>query len=188
MIRINLEDGRELALEPVAPHEAMGIAEGCRHLSGIHQWWRMAMAVASVRSIDGIPLPLPTHEKHIDGMAARFSRQDLKQIFLALESLSTEPVSLELEFGELTPLEMLRIWAVIGEFETVAGWVVPAFIAAVVRKIGNEKISLPTTKAEMKALVAHLGSIGMSQASEFILTQRVAEKAAEREKQAAAKN
>ena len=93
-----------------------------------------------------------------------------------------------LELAELTPLETLRIWAVIGEFETIAGWVAPAFIAATVRKIGGEKVSLPSTKEEMKALVARLGLAGMSKASAFMLTQAAAEKDAEASKRAAAKN
>jgi hypothetical protein len=188
MITIKLDDGRELALEPVAPHESMGIAEGCRQLSSVRQWWRMAMTVAAVRSIDGIPLPLPTHEKHIEGMVARFTRQDLNTISEALENEPNQQVSPELEMAGLTPLEVLRLWALSGEFESVYGWVSQAFIAANVRKIGNEKISFPTTKEEMKALVARLGVAGMAKASAFMVADSAAEKAAEAEKLAAAKN
>jgi len=188
MITIKLNDGRELALDPVAPHEAMGIAEGCRQLSGIRQWWRMAMTVASIRYIDGIPLPLPGYEKHIEGMIARFSRQDLTTISEALEQQYNAQPSPELELAELKPLEILRIWALIGEFETIAGWVAPAFIAASVRKIDNEKITFPSTKEEMKALVARLGLAGMSKASALLSARSAAEKAAEADTQAAAKN
>jgi hypothetical protein len=188
MITIKLNDGRELALDPAAPHEAMGIAEGCRQLSGIRQWWRMAMTVASIRYIDGIPLPLPAHEKHIEGMIARFSKQDLRMISVALENQYDEQPSPELELVELKPIEILRIWALIGEFEAIAGWVAPAFIAASVRKIGDEKISLPSTKEEMRALVARLGLAGMSKASALLSALTTAEKAAEADKQAAAKN
>jgi hypothetical protein len=188
MITIKIGDGRELALKPVAPHEAMGLAEGCRQLSGVRQWWLVATTVASIRSIDGIPMPFPTHEKHIEGLVARFSRNDLRIISEALENCPNEQVSPELELRELTPLETLRIWALIGEFETMPGWVNSAFIASVVRKIDDEKISLPTSKAEMKGLAGRLGLAGMSKASAFLWTQHEAEKAAEGEKQAAAKN
>ena len=81
MITIKFDDGREVELEPVTPHEAMGIAEGCRQLSGVRQWWRTAMAVAAIRRIDGIPMPLPTHEKHVEGMVARFSRAGFESDF-----------------------------------------------------------------------------------------------------------
>jgi len=188
MITLDLDDGRALGLEPVAPHEAMGIAEGCRQLSSIRQWWRMAMAVAAVRSIDGIPLPLPTHEKHIEGMVARFSREELRAISEALASYPGDQTAPEVEMAPLTPLEVLRIWALIGEFESVLGWVQPAFIAASVRKIGNETISLPTTKAEMKALVARLGVAGMAKAAVFMVEDSAAEEAAEADKEAAVKN
>ena len=188
MIMVKLDDGRELGLLPVAPHEAMAIAEGCRQLSGVRQWWRTAMAVSAIRSIDGIPLPVPTHEKHIEGMVGRFSRQDLKAISEALENQVNEEPSNELEMAQLTPLETLRIWAVIGEFETVAGWVAPAFIASAVRKIDGEKISFPSTKDEIKVLVARLGLAGMSKASSFMLAQSAEEKNSEANKLAAAKN
>jgi len=188
MITIKLSDGRELAVEPVAPHEAMGLAEGCRHLSGVRQWWWLATTVAAIRSIDGITLPFPTHEKHIEGMVSRFSKQELRVISEALENFPKEEISPDLELRELTPLETLRIWALIGEFETMTGWVLPAFVASAVRKIGDEKISFPASKQEMKTLVARLGPAGMSEASAFMATQNETEKAAEAEKQAAAKN
>lgn len=188
MITVKLGDGRELALEPVAPHEAMGLAEGCRHLSGVHQWWRLATTVASVRSIDGIPMPFPTHEKHIEGMIARFSRPEVRLISETVEGHPREEEPPELELRELTPLETLRIWAVIGEFETVPGWAHPAFTAAAVRKIGDDNITLPASKGEMKTLVARLGIGGMLRASLFRVEQATAAEAAEVEKQAAAKN
>lgn len=188
MITIRLHDGRELALEPVAPHEAMGVAEGCRHLSGIRQWWRAAMTVASIRSINGIPMPLPTHAKHVEGLVGRFSRQEMKLISEALETQPVEEGSTELELRELTPLETLRIWAVIGEFEMIQGWVAPAFIACCVRGIGDEKIALPASKEEIKALVGRLGLAGMSSASAFLVAQAEAEKNAEADREAAAKN
>ena len=188
MITIKLGDGRKLVLDLVTPHEAMGIAEGCRQLSGIRQWWKIAMAVSSIRSIDEIPLPLPTGEKHIEGMVGRFSAQDLKAIIEALEAEPVDEDSPDLEFAELTPLETLKVWAVIGDFETIGGWVAPAFMACCVRKIGDEKICLPTTKKEIKALVERLGPAGMSKASLFRLARSAAEKNAEVDKLAAAKN
>ena len=146
------------------------------------------MAVASVRSIDGIPIPLPIHEKHIEGMVARFSREDLRAVVAAADRQPSEENAPELDLVELTPLETLRIWAVIGELETIAGWVAPAFIAAAVRQISGERILLPSSKEEIKALVARLGPAGMSKASSFMLARSAAERQAEADKQAAAKN
>ncbi len=188
MITIKLDDGRELDLRPVEPHEAMAIAEGCRHLSGVRQWWKTAMTVAAIRCIDSIPIPLPTYEKHIEGMVSRFCRRDLQAVAVSLENEVDEHALPELELIELTPLETLRLWALIGEFETIAGWVAPAFIAAAVRKIGDEKISLPSTKVEMRALVARLGQAGMAKAAAFMAAQTVAEREAELARRAAAKN
>lgn len=188
MNTLSLEDGRVVTLEPVAPHEAMELAEGCRQLSGVRQWWRIAMAVAAVRSIDGVPLPLPTHEKHIEGMVSRFSREDLKAISGALAGVAEEEAVPDIECAELTPLETLRMWRVVGEFEGISGWVAPAFVAAAVRRIGNEAVTFPTSRAEVKALVARLGSAGMNKASEFTLSRRRAEAASEADRRIAAKN
>jgi hypothetical protein len=187
MITIKLDDGRELGVTPVAPHEAMTLAEGCRELSGVQHWWRTAMAVAAVRTIDGVPLPFPSHEKHVEGLVNRFSRADLK-VIAAADSTDGEPEAPEMEFRELSPLEEMRMWALIGEYEQIPGWVAPAFIAATVRKIGEDKVAFPASKEEVKKLVARLGMMGMTRASIFMLAQRAEEKAAEADKLAAAKN
>jgi hypothetical protein len=188
MITLKLDDGRELGIAPAAPHEAMKLAEGCRELSGVRQWWHKAMSVAAVRTIDGIPLPAPTHERHVEGLVARFSRSDLKKIIAARDEAESADEAPELEFKEITPLEELRLWALIGDFDTIPAWVATAFIAAPVRKIGSEAVSFPASKDEMKALVERLGVAGMNQASVFLLASKAAEKAAEADKVAAAKN
>lgn len=187
MITVTLDDERVLGVTPVAPHEAMKIAEGCRELSGVRQWWRVAMKVAAIRMIDGVPMPMPTHPKHIEGLVSRFSKRDMKAISEAEEQHISEQSS-DLELLELTPLETLRIWALIGELETAPGWVAPAFIAATVRKIDEEKVPFPCSKDEMRDLVARLGTAGMIKASRFMLDHIDKEKKAASDKEAAVKN
>ncbi len=187
MIKLALDDGRELGIAPVEPHEAMNIAEGCRDLSGVRQWWQTAMAVAAIRTIDGIPLPAPTHEKHVEGLVARFSRADLAAIAGAKFPADDRPAPI-LDLAQLAPVETLRLWAAIGELETIPGWVAPAHIAAQVRKIDGEAVAFPTTKAEIKALVERLGVAGMTLASAFLVAHVNAARTAATDKQAAAKN
>jgi len=187
MVTVTLEDGRALGIEPVTSAEAMTIAAGCRELSGVRQWWTTAMAVASIRTIDGIPRPLPTHEKHIEGLVRQFSRNDLSVIGNVRVAASDAPPPV-LEMAELTPLETLRLWAVIGEFEAIPGWVAPAFIAAQVRKIDGEDVAFPATKDAIKDLVARLGAPGMTLASAFLVANLESAKTAAADKQAAAKN
>ncbi len=187
MITLTLDDGRALGVVPVEPHEAMTIAEGCRDLSGIRAWWRMALAASAIRSIDGIPMPMPTHERHIEGLIARFSRQDMKRIIEVAEQPMSQPAP-ELELVELTALETLRIWAVIGTFETIAAWVAPAFIAGQVRAIDGERLIFPSSKQEMKEIVRRLGLAGMEKASAFLLAKQESDKVESAGRQAAAKN
>ena len=185
---IKLDDGREIGIAPVEPHEAMRLAEGCQELSGVRAWWRSAMLVSAVRTIDGIPNPAPRHVKHIEGLVGRFSNRDLKAISEAVDSSPVAEDKITLELAELTPVETLRTWAVIGSFEAIPGWVAPAFIAAAVRKIDGDSVSFPATKDEVRALVERLGVAGMTKASVFMLSNAAAEKAAEPDRVASAKN
>ncbi len=187
MNTLTLDDGRTLSIVSVEPHEAMTIAEGCRDLSGIRAWWRMALAASAIRSIDGIPMPMPTHERHIEGLISRFSRHDMKRILEVAEQPISQPAP-ELELAELTALETLRIWAVIGSFETIAAWVAPAFIAGQVRAIDSEKLLFPQSKQEVKEIVRRLGLAGMAKASAFLLAKQESIKAESADMQAAIKN
>jgi len=187
MIDVTLDDGRVIGIEPVAPHEAMTIAAGCRELSGVRQWWQTAMALAAIRKIDGVPRPLPVHEKHIEGLIRQFSRDELA-VIANVKAPAPDAVAPALEMAKLTPLETLRLWAVIGEYEAIPGWVAPAFIAAQVRKIDGEDVEFPASKDAVRQLVARLGVPGMTVASAFLVAGLERVKASAAAKQAAAKN
>jgi hypothetical protein len=187
MTTITLEDGRVIGIEPVAPHEAMTIAAGCRELSGVRQWWQTAMSLAAIRTINGIPRPLPTHARHVEGLIREFSRDDLN-VIANVPAAANDAAPPRLELVELTPLETLRLWAVIGEYEAIPGWVAPAFIAAQVRKIDGEDVTFPASKEAVKDLVARLGVPGMTVASAFLVAGLERAKAVAADKQAAAKN
>lgn len=177
MTEITLPDGRSLEIEPLAPHEAMKLAEGARALSGNRGWWKMALAMAAIRSINGVPNPFPTHKKHIEGLCGRFDGAAMAAIREAAEKWPVYPPCPPLELSPLTPLEKLRVYELAEDCNDVPGWIAAAFIAAGVRKIDGEDVAFPSSKAEMRELVQRLGIGGMVEASAFMEAQFVAERA-----------
>jgi hypothetical protein len=163
MIEITLRDGRVLGVEGVTPAESMKLAEGTRELSGNRGWCSMAIIVASIRSIDGIPRPFPTHKKHIESLLKDLNENDLAAIRAAYKNVETDPVTIE--FRKLSPFERLKIYELAGEFNDVRGWVGPATIAASVRKIDEKAIAFPETQADLIALVTQLGNAGFAAAN-----------------------
>jgi hypothetical protein len=184
---ITLDDGRSLGIQSLTALEAMALAEGCGDLSGIGQWWILANIAASIRTIDGIALPPPTHRRHIEGVLSRFSQSDLDAI-MAIAEASNEEVDLDLSVAPMTPLETLRIWAIIGEFEEIPAWVGSAFIASQVRSINGEKICFPESRSQLKETVAKLGMSGMLKASTLLAAQSDAKQAGEADAKDAIKN
>ncbi len=163
MIEITLLDGRVIGVEGVTPAESMKLAEGTRELSGNRGWCSMAIIAASIRSIDGIPRPFPTHKRHIESILKDLNEDDVAAIRGAYKNLEHPPV--EIEFKKLSPFELLKIYEFAAEFNDVRGWVGPATIAASVRKIGEKTIAFPETQADLTALVTELGIAGFAAAS-----------------------
>lgn len=163
MIEVTLRDGRVLGVEGVTPAESMKLAEGTRELSGNRGWCSMALIAASIRSIDGIPRPFPTHKKHVEALLKDLNEDDVLAIRAANRKAETAPV--EIEFKRLSPFELLKIYEFAGEFNDVRGWVGPATIAASVRKIGEKLISFPESQADLIALVTELGTAGIAAAN-----------------------
>lgn len=185
---IKLDDGRELGIAPVEPHEAMNLAERCRELSGNRRWWRTAMIVAAIRTIDGIPNPFPTHKKHIQGLVGRFEKSDID---LLREPSATWPETTavhELEFSALTTLEDLNVSEIAEDCSDVPGWIGPAMLAATVRKIDGESVAFPKSHDEMLDLVKRLGQAGLVKAAAYMFENVEQEKASAEAKKAAAKN
>jgi hypothetical protein len=163
MIQITLLDGRVLGVEGVTPAESMKLAEGTRELSGNRGWCSMAIIVASIRSIDGIPRPFPTHKKHIESLLKDLNEEDVAAIRAAYKNVEMAPV--KIEFRKLSPFELLKIYELAGEFNDVRGWVGPATVAASVRKIGEKAVNFPGSQADLTALVTELGIAGFAAAS-----------------------
>jgi hypothetical protein len=163
MIEITLLDGRILGVEGVTPAESMKLAEGTRELSGNRGWCTMAIIVASIRSIDGIPRPFPTHKKHIESLLKDLNEEDVAAIRAAYKNVETAPV--KIEFRKLSPFELLKIYEFAGEFNDVRGWVGPATVAASVRKIDETAVTFPESQADLMALVTALGTAGFAAAN-----------------------
>jgi hypothetical protein len=163
MIEITLQDGRVLGVEGVTPAESMKLAEGTRELSGNRGWCSMAIIVAAIRSIDGIPRPFPTHKKHIESLLRELNEDDVAAVRAAYKGIEIAPV--KIEFRKLSPFELLKVYEYAGEFNDVRGWVGPATVAASVRKIGEKAIAFPESQADLMALVAELGIAGFAAAS-----------------------
>jgi hypothetical protein len=163
MIEITLRDGRILGVEGVTPAESMKLAEGTRELSGNRGWCSMAIIVASIRSIDGIPRPFPTHKKHVEALLKDLNEDDVAAIRDAYRNVEIAPV--KIEFRKLSPFELLKIYEFAGEFNDVRGWVGPAAIAASVRKIDETAVAFPESQADLSALVARLGIAGFAAAT-----------------------
>lgn len=163
MIEITLLDGRVLGIDGVTPAESMRLAEGTRELSGNRGWCSMALVVASIRSVDGIPRPFPTHKKHIESLLKDLSEDDVAAIRAAFSSVEMAPV--KIEFRKLSPFELLKIYEFAGEFNDVRGWVGPATIAASVRKIDDKPVAFPASQADLIEIVAELGVAGFAAAS-----------------------
>jgi hypothetical protein len=163
MIRITLADGRVLGIEGVTPAESMKLAEGTRELSGNRGWCSMAIIVAAIRSIDGIPRPFPTHKKHIEALLKDLNEEDVAAIRAAYKNVEIAP--LKIEFKKLSPFELLKIYEFAGEFNDVRGWIGPATIAASVRKIGDKAVAFPESQADLTALVTELGAAGFAAAT-----------------------
>jgi hypothetical protein len=163
MIEVLLGDGRVLAIEQVTPGESMRLAEGTRALSGNRGWCSMALVAASIRSINGIPRPFPTHKKHVEALLKDLDADDVAAIRAALKNAKApgSAEAPEIEFKKLSPYELLKIYELAGEFNDGRGWIGPATIAASVRKIGDKVIVFPEIQADLLALVAELGMAGI---------------------------
>jgi hypothetical protein len=186
MIEITLPDGRVLGIDAVTPAESMRLAEGTRELSGNRGWCSMAIIVSSIRSIDGIPRPFPTHKKHIEAILKDLSEDDLAAIRGAYKHVENAPV--KIEFRKLTPFELLKIYEYAGEFNDVRGWLGPATIAASVRKIDERAIAFPESQAELMTLVSELGIAGFAAAMAKMKEGLEAADTKARSLEAAAKN
>jgi hypothetical protein len=163
MTEITLKDGRVLGIEAVTPAESMRLAEGTRELSGNRGWCSMALVVASIRSIGGIPRPFPTHKKHIEALLKDLNDHDVADIRAAREMAKAAPV--EIEFKKLSPYELLKVYEFAAELNDVPGWIGPATIVASVRKIGDRTVSFPECQADLTALVSELGMAGFTAAT-----------------------
>jgi hypothetical protein len=163
MIEITLTDGRVLGIEGTTPAESMKLAEGTGELSGNYRWCSLALVAASIRSIDGIPRPFPTHKKHIEALLKDLEEDDIAAIRDAYTTQSVAPV--DIEFKNLSPYERLKIYEFAGEFNNTPGWAGPASVAASVRKIGTKAVAFPESQADLIKLVAELGIAGIAAAT-----------------------
>lgn len=169
MITITLDDGRVLELNPVAPHEAMQLAEGVdapgtgreQKLSGNRVWWNRALQAAAVRSINGIPNPFPFSRTHIRGMIGDLGVDGVKKIAEALQDVVVAPDARAIEASPLSAIEELDLFELAGDYSDVPGWIAAAYLAAQVRKIDDAALAFPTTQDDVRARVERLGASGL---------------------------
>ena len=88
-VMITDSTGRVLEVKSISLSEELNLIEAAGQLSDVARWMMIATFACTVRSIDGLPLPMPRTQNQIRGAVAKVGSQGLKA---AIAALSPEDV------------------------------------------------------------------------------------------------
>lgn len=149
--------GRELDIRPLTYQEEMTLAAGVGSPADSSVWWTMVKRACAVRSIAGVLIHMPQTRNQIKLLTKRLGVDGLKAVAKGLSEWVTEtapPVALV--YRNVDEVELIDLLEIGSTFSDVPTWRGVAWLAAGIRKIGDEDIEFPSDLKSLRALVARL--------------------------------
>lgn len=78
------KDGREITFIEMDPLDLMKLFEAAGENSTNRGWMNFAMTIASIRAIDGVPVPISTTKAMLEATARKLGTAGLQAIYAAM--------------------------------------------------------------------------------------------------------
>jgi hypothetical protein len=149
--------GRDLDVRPISFQEEMTLAAGVGSVNDSATWWRLVKRACAIRSIAGAMVHMPQTRNQIKLLTKRLGPDGLRAIDAALQGWSSEAVEpAALEYQPVDEVELIDLLEIGGGLSDIPTWRGIAWLAAGIRKVGDEVVEFPSDMQALRKLVARM--------------------------------